>query len=60
MGCLVFMGLILLVAGLEFLVTAGVIYLITLCFGLAFSWKITFGAWLVMLLLSSIFGRGRK
>ena len=60
MGCLIIMGFILAIASLEFLFTAGIIYLITWCFGLAFSWKIAFGIWLVMLLLTSIFRGGKK
>ena len=57
-GCLLVIGLVLLVAVLEFFATAGIIYLITLCFGWAFSWKITFGIWLVIALLTTIFGKG--
>lgn len=60
MGCLIIALLFLVLAGLEFLATAGIIYLITLCFGLAFSWKITFGIWLIILLLTSIFRGGNE
>lgn len=40
--------------------TCGVLYLIALCFGLAFSWKIATGIWLCLLLLSSVFKSSDK
>lgn len=40
---------------LCWLVTCGIIYLITLCFGLTFTWWAATGIWLVMCLLKSIF-----
>lgn len=46
--------LILAFAG-SFLITAGIIYLICWVFALTFSWKLAFGIWLVMLLLSATF-----
>lgn len=49
----------LAIFAVEYLLTAGIIYLITLCFGLAFSWKIATGIWLVIALLTGIFG-GKK
>lgn len=38
---------------LSFAITSGVLWLICWAFGLVFSWKIAFGVWLVLLLLSS-------
>ena len=36
-------------------VTCGIIKLITVCFGLKFSWKIATGIWLVMFLVKGVF-----
>ena len=46
--------LFILLCGLSFLITAGIIKLIFVCFGLAFSWKIALGTWLILLLLNGI------
>lgn len=51
--------IILLALVASWLLTCGVIWLITLCFGLAFSWAIATGIWLILWLLSSVFG-GKK
>lgn len=40
------------VMGLSWIITCGLIKLITLCFGWAFSWAIATGIWLVMCLLN--------
>ena len=45
--------IILLILGVGWLSTCGVIYLVTLCFGLEFSWLIATGIWLVICLLKS-------
>lgn len=45
----------LMVLALSWGLTCGIIYLITLCFSLAFSWEIATGIWLVLMLLSSFF-----
>lgn len=39
----------------SFLVNAGVVKLLSLCFGFAFSWKLALGIWLVSLALKNIF-----
>lgn len=44
----------------SWLVTCGIVKLITLCFGIAFSWPIATGIWLCLWLLSTIFGGGKK
>ena len=46
--------LFILLCGLSFLITAGILKLIFACFGLAFSWKIALGTWLILLLLNGI------
>ena len=41
----------------SWLLTCGIIFLICLCFGWTFSFAIATGIWLILCLLSSIFGR---
>ena len=41
--------------GLSWIVTCGIIKLITLCFGLTFKWSVATGIWLAMILLKSVF-----
>lgn len=40
---------------LSWIVVCGIIKLITICFGLAFSWAIATGIWLIYILLKSLF-----
>lgn len=40
---------------LSWIVTCGLIKLITMCFGLTFSWTIATGIWLIWLMLKSLF-----
>lgn len=46
--------LFILLNGLSFLITAGIVKLIFVCFGLAFSWKIALETWLILSLLNGI------
>lgn len=41
--------------GLSWIVTCGIIKLITMCFGLTFKWSISTGIWLIICILKSIF-----
>lgn len=50
-GCLV----VVIVAALSWLLTCGIIWLITLCFGWTFKWSVATGIWLIMFILRSIF-----
>lgn len=43
------------VYALSWIVTCGIIKLITMCFGLTFSWGIATGIWLIWLMLKSLF-----
>lgn len=53
---IVFAAIIIALAyGFSWLVTCGIIKLITLCFGLTFNWPMATGIWLVILILQSIF-----
>ena len=45
----------IIIKGISWIITCGIIKLITLCFGLNFSWGIATGIWLVILILKSIF-----
>lgn len=48
-------GAIIAISALSWIITCGLIKLITLCFGLTFSWSTATGIWLVMALLRSVF-----
>lgn len=52
---LIFLGIFTLVTIISLLFTCGIIWLICLCFGLTFSWKIAIGIWLIMCLLGAVF-----
>ena len=41
--------------GLSWIVTCGIIKLITMCFGLTFKWSIATGIWLIICILRSVF-----
>ena len=47
--------LLILCYGISWIVTCGIIKLITLCFGLTFKWSVATGIWLIICLLRSIF-----
>ena len=39
---------LLIILGLDFLLFAGLVYLICFCFSIAFTWKLALGIWLVV------------
>lgn len=47
--------ILIAVYGLSWIITCGLIKLITLCFGWTFDWAIATGIWLVMCLARSVF-----
>lgn len=47
--------LLVVIYGISWIVTCGIIKLITMCFGWTFSWKMATGIWLVICILRSIF-----
>lgn len=57
LGILIAILIYAVLAGISWIATCGIIKLITLCFGLRFSWVWATGIWLVMYLLKSIFNR---
>ncbi len=56
-GCLLALLLLLALCSISWLLTCGLVYLITLCFELAFSWAWATGVWLILWLLGSIFNK---
>lgn len=58
MGCILAALFIIFTYALSWIVTCGLIKLITLCFGWAFSWAIATGIWIVLVILKSIFCDG--
>ena len=52
---LVVIGILVLAYGVSWIVTCGIIKLITMCFGWTFKWRIATGIWLIICILRSIF-----
>ena len=52
---LVVIAIIAVCYGLSWIVTCGIIKLITMCFGWTFKWSIATGIWLIICLLKGIF-----
>ena len=52
---LIIIIILAIVYGISWIVTCGIIKLITLCFGWKFKWSVATGIWLIMCLLSSTF-----
>ena len=54
-GIIAVMLTVITLFALSWIITCGIIKLITLCFGWTFSWPIATGIWLVMILLRMVF-----
>lgn len=52
---LIVIAFLILVYGISWISTCGVIKLITMCFGWTFKWSVATGIWLILALLSSVF-----
>ena len=52
---LVVIAILAVCYGLSWIVTCGIIKLITICFGWPFKWSVATGIWLIMCLLQPIF-----
>ena len=52
---LVVILILVLLYGVSWIATCGIIKLITMCFGLTFKWSIATGIWLIICILKSIF-----
>lgn len=50
---------VLLSFGLSWLITCGIVYLITACFSLEFKWSIATGIWLILVVIKSIFNNNK-
>lgn len=48
-------GLVVISYGLSWIITCGVIKLITMCLGWTFKWPVATGIWLIMCLARGIF-----
>ena len=46
--------------GVSWILTCALIYFVTLCFSLTFSWRIATGIWLILFLVSSFFKSGHS
>ena len=57
MGKIILGTILLYVLGLgaSWIITCGIVKLITLCFGLTFTWLMATGIWLILFLLGTIF-----
>ena len=51
----VVIGILALAYRLSWIVTCGIIKLITICFGWTFKWSVATGIWLIICLLRGIF-----
>ena len=56
-GCLMYVLLAILVLVVDWIVSLGLVWLISWCFGWSFSWKVATGVWMVVLLLHGVFKR---
>ena len=57
-GCIVATIAFIGICSISWIITCGIVYLITLCFGWSFSWGIATGVWLILIILKSIFKSG--
>ena len=61
-GLSIIIGLLIVVFlyALSWLVTCGLIKLITMCFGWAFKWPIATGIWLILCIAKTFFGSDKS
>lgn len=59
-GFLIAMLVLALFWGISWIVTCGIVKLITMCFGLTFSWSIATGVWLCLMLLNLFLTSSKK
>lgn len=53
-GCLMYVLLAILALVVNWIVSLGLVWLISWCFGWSFSWKVATGVWMVVLLLHGV------
>lgn len=54
-GCLMYVLLAILALVVNWIVSLGLVWLISWCFGWSFSWKVATGVWMVVSLLHGVF-----
>lgn len=59
-SCFVVMLATLLVLGASWFVACGLIYLVTLCFNMVFTWPLATGVWLILIIARSVFNDGHS
>lgn len=59
-GIFGYIAAVFIIVGISWAATCGIIKLITLCFGIDFSWGIATGIWLILCLLSMTFNKSSK
>lgn len=57
LGCILAIAVFVAVAGVSWIATCGLVYLVTLCFSLEFSWGVATGIWIILILVKDIFNR---
>lgn len=53
LGVLIFILAVMLAYALSWIITVGVIKLITMCFGLTFKWSVSTGIWLCLCVIQT-------
>jgi hypothetical protein len=59
MGCLWTILCVAAIYAISWIITCGLIWLVTLCFGWTFNWLIATGIWLLILLARFIFSHSK-
>lgn len=59
-GLLIAILVVALFWGISWIVTCGIVKLITMCFGLTFSWPVATGIWLCLMLLNLFLTSSKK
>ena len=59
-GFLIAAIIVLTGGAISWLITCGIIKLITICFGLTFSWSVATGIWLCLMLLNQFLTSSKK
>lgn len=59
-GVFAYIAAVFFIIGGSWLATCGIFKLITLCFGLEFTWAVATGVWLCLLLLSTAVSGTKK
>ena len=57
-GCLFAVVIFMFACAVSWIITCGVIKLITMCFGCEFSWGMASCVWLIMFLIKHVFSMG--